>query len=437
MKMKKSVHYITAFVSILLALACNKEFENPNATEEQLLKTPEGMVELLVGVKHRFAVNSNLGNGTVFTSISANAFSTFEFGQKAGANQDFNQLSAGGNKLATNNQVITDLWGNCMLVNRVTTSLINNAPIVITDTNVQFQVRRYALFYKAMALGTLANFWEEFPVTTGDKQLFVTRKDALLVAISLLDEAGRIRETSSTFNSAFGTEINVRNTLAALTARYFTMLGYYDEQYFEKARQKALQVPLNSRSVFFYNSLNPNSVFRNGFSAVFGYIVDTNRLGLPEALKPAVTDNRFKFFRTRTPQGGYGFGGSDNDSLPIYLPGEMLLIQAEVWARKGDPVSLDSSKKYLNLVLTKTTDVFRLGAGLPAYSGAMTKEALLTEIYRNRCIELFMSGLKLEDSRRFGRPGPSDNLPERNRTFYPYPFQERYGNPNTPPDPPE
>jgi len=32
---------------------------------------------------------------------------------------------------------------------------------------------------------------------------------------------------------------------------------------------------------------------------------------------------------------------------------------------------------------------------------------VLTEIYRNRRIELFMSGLALEDSRRFGRPAAS------------------------------
>ncbi len=48
---------------------------------------------------------------------------------------------------------------------------------------------------------------------------------------------------------------------------------------------------------------------------------------------------------------------------------------------------------------------------LPAYSGGTDAASVLTEIYRNRCIELFMSGLKLEDSRRFARPAT-----ERNRT---------------------
>jgi hypothetical protein len=55
---------------------------------------------------------------------------------------------------------------------------------------------------------------------------------------------------------------------------------------------------------------------------------------------------------------------------------------------------------------------------------------LLTQIYRNRCIELYLSGLKLEDMRRFARP-----LTERKRNFFPYPFRERDGNTNTPPDP--
>ncbi|MEY3620470.1 MAG: hypothetical protein RLZZ391_836, partial [Bacteroidota bacterium] len=42
----------------------------------------------------------------------------------------------------------------------------------------------------------------------------------------------------------------------------------------------------------------------------------------------------------------------------------------------------------------------------------------------------YMSGLKLEDMRRFGRA-----TTERKRNFFPYPFKERDGNPNTPADP--
>ena len=63
----------------------------------------------------------------------------------------------------------------------------------------------------------------------------------------------------------------------------------------------------------------------------------------------------------------------------------MLLIRAEAYARKND---LTNAVTELNKVLTKTTDVFGLGAGLPAYAGAQTAAAILTEIYRNRQIEL-------------------------------------------------
>jgi hypothetical protein len=118
------------------------------------------------------------------------------------------------------------------------------------------------------------------------------------------------------------------------------------------------------------------------------------------------------------------------------LPGEIILSKAEVYARKNQ---LNEAVAELDKVLTKMAlpaqDAWSLGAGLPAYSGPMTQEAILEEIYRQRSIELFMSGSRLADSRRFNRPGPGTPNAERNRNFYPYPFAERDNNPNTPADP--
>ncbi|MCB0577518.1 MAG: hypothetical protein KDC61_23355, partial [Saprospiraceae bacterium] len=57
-------------------------------------------------------------------------------------------------------------------------------------------------------------------------------------------------------------------------------------------------------------------------------------------------------------------------------------------------------------------------------------------IYTNRCMEMMMSGMRLEDSRRFNRPAPNDANEERNRNWYPYPNSERNNNTNTPADPP-
>ena len=91
----------------------------------------------------------------------------------------------------------------------------------------------------------------------------------------------------------------------------------------------------------------------------------------------------------------------------------------------------------LDAVLTKTAaeDAFGVGANLPAYAGAVTQDAILDEIYRNRRIELYLTGLALEDTRRFNRPGAGAADAERNRDYYPYPNAERDNNTQTPANP--
>ena len=93
------------------------------------------------------------------------------------------------------------------------------------------------------------------------------------------------------------------------------------------------------------------------------------------------------------------------------------------------------------MVRTKTDDPWGVNANLAPYDGPNTKEAILTDIHRNRRVELFLIGTSLEDSRRFDLPiqesPPDFTSYDRNRNFYPYPDNERANNPNTPTDPPE
>ena len=109
----------------------------------------------------------------------------------------------------------------------------------------------------------------------------------------------------------------------------------------------------------------------------------------------------------------------------------MTLTKAEAYAR-ANPPDLTNALIELNKVITKkaANDPFGVGADLPPIVGPLTQAALLAEIYRQRSIELFMSGLRLEDTRRFGRPAS-----EKRRDLLPYPFLERDNNPNTPTDP--
>jgi starch-binding outer membrane protein, SusD/RagB family len=430
----KLIQFFYAFVFVSGIVSCKKEFVNPNAPVFPAAgETTDGMLQLVVGIKNRFAVNSIYGNGSVFNTITANGFSTYELSLKAGGNQDFGQLVSGGNNISTSNVVLTELWSNCMLINNYSTFLLDNVQQVVQDSGLRVNIRKYASLYKALSIGTLANYWQELPVNTGDKASFISRVDALKTAISLLESASQLPDIPppAEYLALFGAELNMKNVLNALMARYHIMLGNFD-----KAIASASAVNLKTRSVFVYNPQNPNPIYRSGFFAVFGYTPKAS-FGLPVSLSPTAGDGRINAYLSGNPQAGFGFAKSDTDSLPFFLPGEMLLIQAEAYVRKT-PSDLMNGKKFLDSVLRKTSsqDVFRIGANLPAYSGPMDAGSLLQEIYKNRCIELFMSGMKLEDSRRFQRPGPTDAIPERNRNYYPYPLQERNGNPNTPADPP-
>ena len=133
---------------------------------------------------------------------------------------------------------------------------------------------------------------------------------------------------------------------------------------------------------------------------------------------------------------GFGFFRSNTTEIPVYLPGEIRLIKAECLAQTDPGAAITE----LNGVIKKkaTEDPWGIGADIAAgYTGLATKDAVLTEIYRQRCIELFNLGLRLDDSRRLGRPGPDQaaGVRERTRNFYPYPQSERDNNTQIPADP--
>jgi hypothetical protein len=437
----KAIQIIFVLLICTAAFSCRKTYENPvEPSVEELVKTQDGIVEIIVGIKNRFAVNSNLGNGALYNAITANGFSTFELTLKPGGNQDLNQLSVGKQNLATNNVVIKDLWSNCMLINYHCSLILANIQNV-QDPVLRDNIKKYANLYKALSIGTLVNCWAKVPVNPNPDvdADFVDSTDALKVCNLLLNEAAKLPNTlpGQPYLNRLGSEINLANVINALGARYYTMRREYDSAIVKAALVNLSPGNASSRSVFIFNNLNPNPLFNTGFNGAFGYTASPN-FGLKDPLKPDASDTRTRFYTSNQPapgaQFGYGFGKTISDAIPFYMPGEMLLIQAEAYTRKGDYVN---GKKFLDSVLKKTPvqDVFGVGAGLPVYSGPLNETALLREIYKNRCIELYMSGLKLSDSRRFTRPGPNDPNEERNRNYYPYPLAERSGNPKTPADP--
>ncbi len=422
------------FSLLLGAGGCNQEFLNPSsASETQAVSDVNGLLALANGLQYRYTISRV---GVVYNAVTADGLSTRGLIVLNAGNTDEDNLGKGAANVNSNNAVVRNLWETSNLTKANADLILNNLGIV-TDPTLKANLQAHASIFKALALGTMAQFWESVTITTGAAATFSPRADALKAAIALLESA-QTALGAGTISPAFSAKIvagiDYPNTLNALIARYALFLGDTD-----KALAAAGKVDLTKKSLFKFDDNTRNPIFETALSNANVYQPTDLNLGLPLALKPDPADKRLDFyFTSRTPTNGVyrgkGFFAASNAEIPIYLPGEITLIKAEAYARKND---LDNAIKELNGVLTKTTDAWGLGAGLPAYTGAKTGADVLTEIYRNRRIELFMSGLSLEDSRRFGRPAASAAAgSERNRNFYPYPATERDNNSaNTPTDP--
>ncbi len=422
MKIKKYYLFLLLPLMILLT-SCEQNIPNPNAaTDQQILNSTEGLLGMINGMKYRYTIGGGSG---LYAGISANGLSTFELQILNAGNSELAQLGNGFDNVSPDNGVLTNLWTNLNLLRADAEKVLANAPDVIQDPDTKSAVVAYASFFKALALGTMAQYWEQVPTNTSANASYSPRTKALEDAVNLLGTASNFT-ASAAFDKVVGADIDMANAAKALTARYNLMLGNMTA-----AAAAASSVDLSSTSEFLFDNVTQNPVFRSSLTTTNVYDVNPD-FGLTGNLTPDPTDGRIPFYLTGNAAAGKGFFTSDAAPIPVYLPGEMILIMAEVAARNNE---LDDAVTLLNDVLTKTDDVFGVNANLLAYAGMMEQEAILEEIYKNRCIELYMSGLKLDDSRRFDRPGPNDNDPERNRNFYPYPTVERDNNPNTPPDP--
>lgn len=433
----KKIIIIAMLPLVLLLGSCEKEYTNPNAaTKDAVINSVDGLLGLVVGVKREYSVGAT---GALYNIVSANGLTTKELFVINTGNGELAALEAGRGNVGNANAFVGNIWTSANLVKAYSQLLIDNADVA-TDQGTFTGILVYGHFFKALAIGTMAQFWEQVPTEVidggdflgGKNASFKPRTEALQEAIKLLeDAAGALAKTpiSAYFNSKVGTDINMTNAIQALLARYYTMVGNS-----AKALEAANKVDLTSKSIFKYDAINQNPVFRTSLVNNNTYN-GLNNFGLTGTLAPDPADGRIPFYLGANPATNVkvqGFFKSDTDPIPVYLPGEIILIKAEAYARQNQ---LPQAIEELNKVLTKTNDAFSVNSNLPAYSGEQTQAAVLQAIYRNRCIELYMSGLKLEDSRRFNRPGPNDANAERNRNFYPYPLRERTNNPNTPADP--
>lgn len=413
---------------MLMATSCNKEYLNPSsASEPQVVNDVNGLIALANGLQYRLTVGRASPG---YALPSAIGLTTKELKVLNAGNTDELNLEAGGLAVQGNNSLVTNLWNQSHLVRANADNILNNVDKVATDAGTRSGLVAYASIFKALALGNLATGWEQSPITTGDNAPFVARTEVLKNAVSILENAATALATtpSANFTSRIVPGIDLSNTVQALIARYSLMLGDND-----KALAAAAKVDLTKKSAFTFDDTSRNPIFDATFSNRNVTEPINQDFGLPAALKPDAKDKRIAFFfQTAVAANNLGrasFFTANTAGTPVYLPGEINLILAEANARKGN---VDAAITALDKVLTKKTDVWGLGADLPVYAGAKTAATVLTEIYKQRCIELFMQGFRLEDSRRFGRPGAGVAGAERTRNFYPYPQTEKDNNSNAP-----
>lgn len=445
----KNIKIFTIISALLISsgifTACETDFENPNnPTEDVVLGTKEGLFALATGIRQYYSVTA------LRQVIEAPGITTRELGV-TNTFLNINELAKGGAELPAESGGITNPWVNLLRAKGMAESLIQGANEVELSPGSRSGVLAYGNLFKAMTLGALIEMFEQVPINNAADGAaeFSDRATVLATCISLLEEAKDAMASapiSDEFKSTvLWSNMNLEKTVNAFLSRYYLLAGNYTESI--NAANAVLNSSDATNSMWVYDANNQNPIWdRTANSADLN--PQTN-FGLLGAYAPEASDGRVDFYLgddagfANEDAGGQalsemlGFFGTNTSAIPIYLHGEMLLNKAEAYARQNQ---LPEAVIQLNLVRQKNNDPLGVNANLPAWTGDETNQtAILEEIYKNRCIELFLTGLRFGDSKRFhpnfAVPTAANTTNERNRNFYPYPTIERENNPNTPQDP--
>ncbi len=419
-------------ILLLTFSSCKKNYSNPNAASTpEVFSSPKGIMGAAVGIHRTYSLS------VVPQMVATNAITTNEAVVVNVGNVSEALLAAGGNAVDGNNGLLGSIWiNNCKTI--FDADNVINASNGLTDLGYRSGLIGYATIIRSLAYGNLCMYWEQVPDTIGNAVTnptrFITRMQGYSKIITSIDRALALitaNAPTATFLSDAPAGINIVSTLQALKARYSLFAGN-----FTAALTAANAVNMNVTSVFNYDALNGNPIFLGVTATNNVYQPTDGNLGLPLSVQPNPSDARIAFYTVTASSAPLfrmrGFFTAVNQSIPIYLNDEMKLIRAECLLRQPTPDAA-GSKLILDEILKQASsaDLNGVGANIAAgYTGTVDVPSLLVEVYRNRCVELFMSGLKLEDMRRFGRANS-----ERKRNFFPYPFRERDNNPNTPADP--
>jgi tetratricopeptide (TPR) repeat protein len=426
--MRRRVRLTSGLLALGLLGACDLGLDvtNPNSpTEQSSLANVDGVIATSLGMQEQLAAS-------VLQYVRAPALVTDEWGTASRA-LAADQTLFTGLGIDASFGVVSEPFYATYRIARTANAIIERAPQLpgIGEGFAAGLVANAKLF-KAMSLGYAAMQYEQLPL---DASLAggvpVPREEAFAEVIRLLESAREDlsdvtdQELAGFRTRALSPGLDLRNTIDAMLARYYL----YTDQY-QNAIDAAERVNLNIVSEIRYPNPGLNPIHNYSVIAIYvaplrsfvdeaepgdkrvGFWVDTldtPPLGSP----PTVLLEPFERYSGR------------NDPFPVYLPGEMLLIQAEAYARLGE---LDTAVDFINLVREKVGSAAAPGAALPPVlaSDLDTIEEVLAQIAYERRYELFSQGLRWEDLRRLGQYIGR----EPKADFLPTPQSECITNPN-------
>jgi starch-binding outer membrane protein, SusD/RagB family len=424
---------LTPLVAATLSVAaCNLDLTNPNApTENEIFNTREGIVALAIGLQARYAAG-------MMDFVYPGGLITDELGATPAALPSYKDTETGAPMVNTFDAVQTS-WHSHYRTVKTANDLIHHAPDVTLGDSTLSGILTISYLFKAMSLGELLQQYKQIPTNTYRiaEPTFVDRGAALANVLALLDSAiAQYRSVlpGSEFNTAIRAGapgvpgLDVRNTIFAMIARYQRIAGNA-----AAARDAADSVDLSVISAMPFSNQAINPIF--DLSSTAGYVRPVDSL----RLQAEVGDGRLTFLVTVAADSGnaqpldrFAQYTSDSVPVPLYYPGEVMLIRAEALLDLAD---LSGARAAVNAVRTKCgAPANQPKACLAALADSLldTDPEVRAEIYRQRRFELFATGLRWEDARRRGLVGAGSLA---HRCWLLYPQSERNVNRNVPPDP--
>lgn len=417
-------------IGTLAVTACDLDLQNPNApTEEEVASDTESLIATAVGMQGDFALQFD-------ELVQASALASDEWGTGTASLLAYRSLFVEPETLEPTFGVVEEPFAAAYEVVDAADFLLTHVPGVVEEGAVRTGILALARLFRGMALGMVALQFEEAPVViTVEHPVPRPRTEVLDSALASLEAARATVATMS--DEQLGNLVTARvipstfdipNTIDAMLARYYLVRAGITGSLadYAAAAEAAARVDRSVVSQFRYTGTAENPIYN--LSIELNYVHPLNSF-LTDA---EAGDERPGFWvdESAAPAAGnppdsllLPLDQSDaaDDPIYVYLPDEMLLIQAEAAVRQGD---FAAARDFINEVRTAGAEPF---ADLPELADADldTEEELLRQIAYERRYELYMQGLRWEDMRRLDPYIDAEPTIE----FLPYPQQECTTNP--------